>query len=147
MSDRYGRKLPQCFGWIAGIVLGILLVVVLMVQSTTTNDNYSNTTTNTTPMNNNTTLWIGYVVANIFLGVQQVRIKQNRTPHTYIYIRTDEVTKKKPSILRTSVGILCCLRNHFLFLLFKIHMGVGSLSLISFEYTFYFRVCVGRRIS
>ena len=55
LSDRYGRKLPQCIGWMAGIVLGSLLLVVLMVQS-----------------NTNNTLWIGYVVANLFLGIQQV---------------------------------------------------------------------------
>ena len=56
LSARYSRKLPQCFGWIAGLVLGSLVLVVLMVQS-----------------NLNTTLWIGYVVANLILGIQQVR--------------------------------------------------------------------------
>eukprot|EP00980_Cylindrotheca_fusiformis_P010596 scaffold2357_cov108-Cylindrotheca_fusiformis.AAC.3 len=55
ISDLHGRKLPHCFGWIAGICLGCLL---LAVASRATDDDDDDTLT-----------W--YVIANIFLGAQQ----------------------------------------------------------------------------
>jgi MFS family permease len=64
ISDLYGRKIPHCFGWIAGIFLGSFL---LAVAATTTDT----TTTTSSHHSENDNSWTWYVVANIFLGAQQ----------------------------------------------------------------------------
>ncbi|CAJ1932223.1 unnamed protein product [Cylindrotheca closterium] len=56
MSDVYGRKIPHCLGWIAGIILGALLYTISQ-QSNDDNGTDNN--------------WNWYIVANIFLGAQQ----------------------------------------------------------------------------
>ncbi|KAL3942070.1 MAG: hypothetical protein SGBAC_003666 [Bacillariaceae sp.] len=55
LSDVYGRKIPHCLGWVAGIVLGALLYTI----SQQTNDD------------DDSDSWSWYIVANIFLGAQQ----------------------------------------------------------------------------
>jgi len=56
ISDAYDRKTPHAVGWGAGIVLATLLL-------------FSNSSSNTSSSNSST--WSDYLVADVFLGVQQ----------------------------------------------------------------------------
>ena len=76
ISDLYGRKLPHSIGWISGIILGCILLYISSSNTTTTT-----TSTTTTPTSSNSSSssnsiiisssWTWYVIANIFLGIQQ----------------------------------------------------------------------------
>ena len=62
-SDRFGRKRPHVAGW----CLGLVLAALLLTASTPTS---SAGRTTTAPAGGQ---WALYVVANVFLGAQQVR--------------------------------------------------------------------------
>ena len=55
VSDVYGRKLPHTMGWVAGVILGMMLLATEARGETASND----------------WNWTLYVLANIFLGAQQ----------------------------------------------------------------------------
>lgn len=79
MSDRkkQGRRIPHAAGWVAGVVLALIL---LLYSWQSVNNSNNNTTQrhrehddNATTNNNNTTMNVALVfaMANIFLGMQQ----------------------------------------------------------------------------